>query len=231
MATAQANIQDLGLIGKKIGMTQIFDADGDVVPVTVIQIAENIVTDIKTKERDGYNAVQLGGFTTREKLLTKPALTNLQKKSLPALRKLKEFRTPTPVDGLKIGDAINIEEFFKDVVKLSITGRTIGKGFQGGVKLHNVTVGSLSHGSKSKRQMGSSGAGTTPGNVKKGKDMPAQMGNRKLTISKVKFVKYEPEQRLLLVRGAVQGKKGGIVSITPFGIRNWNFNNKQSNVA
>lgn len=231
MATAEATIQDLGLIGKKIGMTQVFDADGDVVPVTVIQLAENIVTDIKTKERDGYNAVQLGGIVTREKLLTKPELVNLQKKSLPNLRKLREFRVSAPIEGLKIGDAIDIEEFFKGVTKVSISGKTIGKGFQGGVKLHNITVGSLSHGSKSKRQMGSSGAGTTPGNVKKGKRMPAQMGNRNITITKTKFVKYDPDQRLLLVRGPVPGKKGALISVTPFGIRNWNYNNKQRNAV
>ncbi len=220
--------KDFGLVGKKIGMTQIFDADGDVIPVTIIQIAENIVTDIKTKERDGYNALQLGSFVAREKLLTKPEKGNLQKKNLPNLRKLQEFRTVENVEGLKIGDALDAEDFFKDLAKISITGKSIGKGFQSGIKLYNMRVGRRSHGSKSKRIIGSLGAGTTPGRVFPGKRMPANMGNHKVTTAKVKVVKYDPEQRLLLVRGPVSGKPGAVVSIKAFGVKSWNHYNKQA---
>ncbi len=220
--------KDFGLIGKKLGMTQVFDAEGDVVPVTVIQIAENIITDIKTKERDGYYALQLGAFKKRDTLLTKPERGNLQKKNLPSLSKLQEFRTNENIEGVNIGDAVNAEDFFKDLEKVNITSTSIGKGFQSGIKLYNMRVGRRSHGSKSKRIIGSLGAGTTPGRVFPGKRMPARMGDNVVTITKVKVVKYDPEQRLLLVKGPVSGKPGAVVSIKTSGVKSWNHNNKKA---
>ncbi len=219
-------VKDLGLIGKKIGMTQVFDAEGDVIPVTAIQIAENVITEIKNKKDHGYDSVQIGAFAGREKLVSKPIKASLQKKNLAPFRKLKEFRASEQVEGLNIGEAVDVVEFFKDLAKVSITGKSIGKGFQGGVKRYNMHVGRNSHGSKSKRQIGSLGAGTTPGRVFPGKRMPNMMGNAVVTITKAKVVSYDPDTRILLVRGPVPGKLGNTVSIKAFGVKSWNHNNK-----
>jgi len=223
------DIKDFGLLGKKLGMTQVFDEEGDVVPVTVIQIADNVVTDIKTTARDGYSALQIGAYPVKSaKYMSKPERVNLEKKNLALYKSLKEFRASSDINGLELGSAIDAEEFFKDLKKVSISGKSIGKGFQGAVKLHNIGVGRNSHGSKSKRQIGSLGAGTTPSNIKPGKRMPAMMGNRKVTIQKSKVFKYDPDRRLLLVRGPVPGKAGTELIIKAFGVKTWNHYNKQS---
>jgi len=223
------DIKDFGLLGKKLGMTQVFDEEGDVVPVTVIQIADNVVTDIKTTARDGYSALQIGAYPVKSaKYMSKPERVNLEKKNLALYKSLKEFRASSDINGLELGSAIDIEEFFKNLKKVSISGKSIGKGFQGAVKLHNIGVGRNSHGSKSKRQIGSLGAGTTPSNIKPGKRMPAMMGNRKVTIQKSKVFKYDPDRRLLLVRGPVPGKAGTELIIKAFGVKTWNHYNKQS---
>lgn len=222
-------IKDYGLLAKKVGMTQVFDDEGNTVPVTAIQIAENVITDIKNQERDGYWAVQIGAYETKEKLMSKPERENLKKKNLPLFKKLKEFRCFESVEGLNIGDAVDTEDFFKDLEKVDVTGISIGKGFQGGVKLHNMHVGRRSHGSKSKRQIGSIGPGTTPGNVKPGKRMPSMMGNKQVTTTKIKVFKYDAEKRLLLVKGPVPGKPGNELIITTNGVKTWNHYNKESN--
>ena len=220
-------IKDYGLVGKKVGMTQVFDDEGNVVPVTIIELAENIITDIKTEARDGYNAIQVGNFTAKEKHLTKPLKVSLEKRGAPLMRQLQEYRCHEAVEGVKIGDAINAEEFFTDLPKVNVSGSSIGKGFQGGVKLHNMHIGRRSHGSKSKRQIGSIGPGTTPGNVKKGKRMPSMMGNRIVTTTKVKVFKYIAEKNVVLVKGPVPGKPGTPITITANGAKAWNHYNKQ----
>lgn len=218
--------KDYGLVGKKVGMTQAFDEEGNVVPVTIIELAENIVTDVKTEDRDGYNAIQVGNFVAKEKHISKALKVALEKRNAPLMRNLKEFRTREKVEALNIGDALNAEEFFQDLEKVDITGQSIGKGFQGGVKLHNMHIGRRTHGSKSKRQIGSIGPGTTPGNVKKGKRMPSMMGNRTVTTTKVKVFKYIPEKNVVLVKGPVPGKTGTTITIKASGIRTWNHYNK-----
>jgi len=223
-----ANTQDLGLIGKKVGMTQLFDDEGNIVPVTVIQLSENIVTEVRTQEKDGYWAVQVGADICSEKKLTKPERVSLEKKNLPLMRILKEFRCQDAIENVKVGDAINLEEFFKDLKKVSVVGNSIGKGFQGGTKLHNMGVGSRTHGSKSKRIIGSIGPGTTPGNVKKGKKMPSMMGNRTVTVQKAKVFRFDAEKKLLLVRGAVPGKTGNLLFVRAYAVRPWNEYNKAS---
>lgn len=222
------SIQNLGVIGKKVGMTQVFDDEGNVVPVTVIELAENIVTAIRTEENDGYNAVQLGNFEAKEKHMNKPLIGNLKKNDLPLLKKLQEFRTVDATEGLNIGDAINLEEYFANLEKVNITGTSIGKGFQGGVKLHNMHVGRRSHGSKSKRQIGSLGAGTDPSRVFKGKRMPSMMGNRTVTTTKVKVFKFDAEKKLLLVKGPVPGKANNTLTIQAYGVNQWNHKNKRA---
>lgn len=226
-----AKVQDLGVWGTKVGMTQVFDEEGDVVPVTIIQLADNVITEIRTKEKDGYSAVQVGSFPTKTHRMTKPERMNLEKRNLPLFRNLKEFRCHEAVEGLAVGEALNLEEFFKDLKKVDIRGTSIGKGFQGGIKLHNMTVGSRSHGSKSKRIIGSLSAGTTPGRVYRGKRMPAMMGNHAVTLSKSKVFKYDAEKKLLLVRGGVTGKTGSIVTIKAYGIKTWNHYNKEQPAA
>ena len=218
--------KDFGLIGKKVGMTQVFDEEGNVVPVTIIELAENIVTDIKTQERDGYNAVQVGAFAAKEKHLTKADKNRFEKNGTGLFRKVKEFRANEAVEGIKIGDEINAEEFFADLEKIDLTGTSIGKGFQGGVKLHNMHVGRRSHGSKSKRQIGSIGAGTDPSRVMKGKRMPSMMGNRTVTRTKAKVFKYDAEKKLVLVKGAVPGKAGNTIFIKANAVHSWNNFNK-----
>lgn len=217
--------KELGLLGKKLGMTQIFDEAGFVVPVTAILIGENIVSDIKTKEKNGYSAVQIAAFQTKEKALNKPIIGQFKKKDLETFRRLVEMRISEDAD-LKVGDAVNAEEFFKDLAKVNITGTSIGKGFQGFVKAHNGRIGRKSHGSKSKRQIGSLGAGTTPGRVLPGKRMPTMLGNETVTTQKIKVVSYSPETRVLLVKGPVPGKAGAELKIRAYGVKPWNANNK-----
>ena len=231
-AAPQENIKELGLVAKKIGMTQVFDEEGNVVPVTVLQLAENVVTAVKTVEKDGYNAIQVGNFVTKEQRLNKPQLGFLKKNKLPLVKKLQEFRLPDDVvTNLNVGDVINAAEFFEGIEKVNITGKSIGKGFQGGVKLHNMHVGRRSHGSKSKRQIGSLGAGTYPGRVFKGKRMPSMMGNRIITTTKVKFFKHDAEKNLVLLKGSVPGKTGTEITIKACGLKAWNAENKKKQIA
>ncbi|MFM7457129.1 MAG: 50S ribosomal protein L3 [bacterium] len=218
--------KELGLLGKKLGMTQIFDDKGLVVAVTAILIAENVITEVKTKEKHGYSSVQLAAFKTKEKALNKPTLGQFKTKNLDAFRKLTEVRTSEDASDLKVGDEVNAEEFFKDLEKVDITGTSVGKGFQGFVKAHNGRIGRKSHGSKSKRQIGSLGAGTTPGRVLPGKRMPTMLGNETVTTQKVKVVSYSPETKVLLVKGPVPGKPGAQLKIKAYGIKAWNFKNK-----
>jgi len=218
--------KELGLLGKKIGMTQVFDENGFVVPVTAILIGENVISDIKTKEKDGYSAVQIAAFKTKEKALNKPTLGQFKKRNLDTFRRLSEVRVSEDLTDMKIGDEVNAEEFFKDLAKVDITGTSIGKGFQGFVKAHNGRIGRKSHGSKSKRQIGSLGAGTTPGRVLPGKRMPTMLGNETVTTQKVKVVSYSAETKVLLVKGPVPGKPGAELKIKAYGIKPWNHNNK-----
>lgn len=204
----------LGVIGKKIGMTQIFDSEGLSVPVTVVQLGDNIVTQKRTDEKDGYHAVQVGGFKIQERKLNKPQLGQFTKHSLPPLKPVREFRVDD-ASGFNIGEAIKIEELLKEGMLIDIRGRSIGKGFQGTIKRYNAGRGPMSHGSKFHRSMGSIGPGTTPGRVFRGIHMPGQMGNVNACVRHLKVVRIDPEKQLLLVRGAVPGVENGVLVITP----------------
>lgn len=218
-------VQNLGLVGKKVGMAQIFDEEGNTVPVTVIEICENVVTAVMTKEKNGYDAVQVGNIAAKDKHMTKATAGHLKKNGAPLLRNLQEYRLHENME-IKAGDKLDATKFFEGVEKLDITGVTIGKGFQGSVKLHNHSDGRKTHGSKSHRQIGSIGAGTTPGRVYKGKTMPSMMGNEKMTIRKVKFISFNAENNSLIVRGPVPGKPGALLTIKTNGLRTWNAYNK-----
>lgn len=209
----------LGVIGEKLGMTQIFDEDGLVVPVTIIKVEPLTVTQVKTQDNAGYDAIQVGTCPTKKKRLTRPELMHLEKNSLPAYKVLKEFRIDNAKD-YEVGQKIDLS-ILSDVVKVDVTGKSIGKGFQGNIKRHNHHRGPMSHGSKSHRIPGSIGAGTTPSRVYKGLNMPGRMGNEKVTVKKLKVVKIDQEKNLLMVKGSVPGHESGLVTVKP-SITKWN---------
>ena len=210
----------MGLLGKKVGMTQIFDQEGAAVPVTVVQLGENIVTQTMNKEKNGYAAVQIGGFTVKAKKLNKPETGKLKKHDLPILQPLKEFRI-NDSSNFKVGEAISADSLLKEGMLIDVQGVTIGKGFQGTVKRYHAGRGPMTHGSKFHRSMGSIGPGTTPGRVFKGLHMPGHMGNVTATVRHLPVVKLDPEKKILLVRGAVPGCEGGLLVITP-SVTKWN---------
>lgn len=199
-----------GILGRKAGMTQVFDEHGEVIPVTVIEAGPCFVTQIKTPERDGYSALQLGFDETKPRRLTKPQLGHLKK--LPPLRVLREFRA-TQIDGVQVGDRLTVEVFSPgDVV--DVTGVSKGKGFQGGMKRHGFRGGPKTHGQSDRaRAPGSIGAGTTPGRVEKGQKMAGRMGGDRVTIQTLEVVRIDPERNLLLVHGSVPGPNGRLVIV------------------
>jgi large subunit ribosomal protein L3 len=215
----------VGVIGKKVGMTQIFDSEGLSVPVTVVQLGDNIVTSTRTKEKNGYTAVQVGGFKIKERKLNKPALGQFTKHSLAPMQPVREYRVDD-ASGFTVGEALKVEDIIQEGMLVDVRGRSIGKGFQGTIKRYHAGRGPMSHGSKFHRSMGSIGAGTTPGRVFKGLHMPGHMGDQNTCIRHLKIVRVDTAKQLLLVRGAVPGVEGGVVVITP-SITKWNERNKK----
>jgi len=200
-----------GLIGKKIGMTQIFDESGVALPITVIEAGPCYVTQVRTKENDGYSAVQLGFGEVNPKRLTGGQRGHLKSNDLSPLRYLREFRIKSPE--IEVGEKITVENFELGE-RVDITGTSKGKGFQGGMKRHGFKGGPATHGQSDRhRAPGSAGAGSTPGRVFKGKKMPGQMGNVRVTSQGLKVVLVDVERNLLGVMGAVPGGKGGLVTI------------------
>jgi len=200
------------LLGRKLGMTQVFDAeDGHVERVTVVEAGPCWVTGIRSAERDGYNALQLGFDSTREKKLTKGQLGHLAKADAPPLRRLVEFRDEAGEH--LVGDQLKVGDVFEKGQTVKVAGVSKGKGFQGTIKRHNFSRGPMSHGSHNKRAPGSIGASATPSRVFKGIRSPGQMGNERVTQRGLEIVDVRAEDNLLLVRGSVPGPKGGIVEI------------------
>jgi large subunit ribosomal protein L3 len=198
------------LLGKKLGMTQIFAEDGKVERVTVVEAGPCWVTAIRTAERDGYDAVQLGFGETTEKALNRPRLGHLKKAGAPPLRHLVEFRGEA--GDLKVGEQVTVEVFQKGD-KVKVSGISKGKGFQGTVKRHNFSRGPVTHGSHNVRAPGSIGASATPSRVLKGLRGPGQMGNKRVTQRGLTVVDVRPDRNLLLLRGSVPGPKGSTVEI------------------
>ena len=209
----------LGAIGAKLGMTQVFDDNGTCVPVTVIKVDPLVVTQVKTVETDGYNAIQVATTPCKEKHLTKAQIGHLKKNEISAYRTLKEFRVENPSE-YKIGQTIDLS-VLSSVEKVDVTGKSIGKGFQGTVKRHNFSRGPMGHGSKNHREPGSIGAGTSPSRVFKGKRMAGNMGNEMVTVAKLKIVKIDSDKNLILLKGSVPGPEGKLVTIKPSRIK-WN---------
>ena len=201
-----------GLLGKKIGMTQIFDEDGIVIPITLIEAGPCYVTHIRTPKKDHYRAVQLGYGETKPKRLTGGQLGHLQNSDAPPLRYLREFRVKETE--LKLGDKITVGDAFEIGDAVDVIGISKGKGFAGAMKRHGFSGGPKSHGQSDRdRAVGSIGATSGTSKVFKGKKMPGRMGNRRVTSSNLKVVLVDPERNLLGVSGSVPGAKGGFVII------------------
>jgi large subunit ribosomal protein L3 len=199
------------IFGTKIGMTQIFDEDGSAIPVTILRVGPCIVTQIKTVEKDGYSAIQIGYLQTKLKKLSKPQLGHVKKAGAPPLFHLGEHKIDN-ISDYTVGQSITTEAF-KIGQLVNITGKSIGKGFSGNQKRHNFKRGPMSHGSKNHRAPGSIGPGTTPGRVFPGKKMPGQYGAKQVTISKLKVLGIDSEQNILIVKGSVPGKPGNLITV------------------
>ena len=200
-----------GLIAKKIGMTQIFDENGAVIPVTVLEAGPCTVVQIKNEETDGYKAVQLGFGDVKEKNVIKPVKGHFKKAKLAPKKHLREFRLDN-IDGFKVGNEIKADIFqAEDIV--DIQGISKGKGFQGVIKRHGQHRGPMGHGSMYHRRPGSMGACATPGRVFKGKKLPGRMGRVTVTIQNLRVVRVDLDKNVILVKGSVPGPKGAILKV------------------
>ncbi len=201
----------IGLIGKKVGMTQLFNDKGEVIPVTVIEAGPCTVTELRSAVRDGYAAVQLGYGSNKESRFTRPVLGQFKKRNLPPARHLREFRVEDTA-GFEVGQSLTVSIFEKGR-HVDIQGVTKGRGFTGVVKRYGFAAGHASHGPTHGKQPGSIGASAYPSRVVKGKRLPGRMGGVNLTIKNLEVVGVDPEQNVLLVRGAVPGPPNGLVVV------------------
>lgn len=207
----------VGLMATKAGMMSFFTEDGLSVPATVLALEEgNIVTQVKTADTDGYNAVQVGYRVVPERKVSKPEYGHLKKSNCPPLKHLTEFRLKDAkqIEKYQPGQKLDVEEVFKKGEFLDVAGVSIGKGFQGTIKRWNHKRGMMTHGSKSHREHGSLGAGTTPSRVFPGLRMAGHMGNKRVTIKKLQILKIDKERGAIVVKGAVPGKPGGVLELT-----------------
>ena len=203
----------IGLLGNKIGMTQIFDESGTIIPVTILKVGPCVITQIKTQLNDGYNSIQIGYGNVAPKKLTQPELGHLKKFDNPSLKYLKEFRVNDSED-FEIGQVLNVNSFSLGQL-VNIRGKSVGKGFSGLQKRHNFSRGPMTHGSKNHKAPGSIGMGTTPGRVLPGKKMAGQLGNKIATIRKLKIIQINSKENILVIKGSVPGKPGNLLSIVP----------------
>ncbi|HEY9861681.1 MAG TPA: 50S ribosomal protein L3 [Candidatus Obscuribacterales bacterium] len=203
----------VGILGTKLGMTQIFDETGKAIPVTVVQAGPCSITQIKTASTDGYSAIQVGFGEVSQKALNKPELGHLAKSNATPLRHLQEYRLNNTSE-FELGQQIKADIFEAGQI-VDVIGTSIGRGFAGYQKRHNFARGPMAHGSKNHRAPGSTGAGTTPGRVYPGKRMAGRLGGSQVTIRKLTVVRVDAERNLLLIQGAVPGKPGALLSIVP----------------
>ena len=202
----------VGLLGNKIGMTQIFDESGNIIPVTILKAGPCIVTQIKVQEIDGYNAVQIGYGNIPSKMLNQPRLGHLQKSNTQPLKYLKEFST-NKNKNFKLGQVLKVDLFSSGNL-INVKGKSIGKGFSGLQKRHHFKRGPMTHGSKNHRAPGSIGMGTTPGRVLPGKKMSGQLGNKNVTVKNIEIININLDENIIIVKGSIPGKPGNIVSLT-----------------
>ena len=199
------------ILATKFGMTQIFDENGTLVPVTVLQAGPCVVTQVKTVENDGYSAVQVGFVDKREKLVNKPVKGHFDKAGVSYKRFVREFRLED-AENYNVKDEIKVDVFAAGD-KVDATAISKGKGFQGAIKRHGQSRGPMAHGSKFHRHAGSNGSATSPGKVFKGKKMPGRMGGVKVTIQNLEVVRVDADNNLLLIKGAVPGSKKCLVTV------------------
>jgi len=199
----------IALLGKKVGMTEIFDQNGNMVPVTLIQVEDNVVLGKRSLDKHGYNATIIGAFKAKPKRLTKPVLGQIPK-GLEPVKKMKEIRD-FEIEA-NVGDKLSVE-IFKDVKYVDVCGLSKGRGYQGVIKRHNFAGGTKSHGSKFHREMGSTGQHTFPAHTFKRKKMPGHMGNTKVTVQNLRVVMIDPEKKMLVVKGAVSGARENILLV------------------
>jgi large subunit ribosomal protein L3 len=203
----------IGILGKKLGMSQFFDDQGRAIPVTLIEAGPCRITQLKTSDIDGYAAVQIGFGDTREKLINKPSKGHLTKSGEVLLKHLREYRVEG-LEGLELGAAITVGSF-EAGQKVDVSGDTMGRGFAGYQKRHGFSRGPMSHGSKNHREPGSTGAGTTPGRIYPGKRMAGRYGGKKRTTRGLTILKVDSNRNLLVVKGSVPGKPGALLNIRP----------------
>ncbi|MDR0817300.1 MAG: 50S ribosomal protein L3 [Clostridiales Family XIII bacterium] len=199
------------ILGRKVGMTQIFSEEGNLIPVTVIEAQPNTVTQIKTKETDGYEAVQIGFEDLKENRANKPTKGHFERWNAPLKKNLTEIRLAEG-ETYEAGQIITVADF-EEGKKLDVTGISKGKGTQGNIKRHGHHRGPMSHGSKHKRLPGALAAGTYPSRVFKGNDGPGRMGRDTVTVQNLELVKIVPERNVLLIKGAVPGGRGGLIRV------------------
>ena len=202
-----------GLLGNKIGMTQIFDESGNIIPVTILKVGPCIITQIKTEARDGYNSIQIGYTSVLSKSLTQPELGHLQRSNIQPLEYLKEFHVQKDHE-FEVGQVLKVDLLLPGQL-VNIQGKSIGKGFAGLQKRHHFTRGPMTHGSKNHRAPGSIGMGTTPGRVLPGKKMSGQLGNKITTVKKLKVIQLNLKENILVLKGSVPGKPGNLLTIVP----------------
>ena len=202
----------IGLIGRKVGMTQVFQDDGTMVAVSVLAIEPNTVTRLRTPDRDGYTAVQLGTETSKK--LTKPEAGQLKDlpKAAQSIKTIREFRVDS-VDEYELGQTVSLVDLFTVGDEVDVSGVSKGKGFAGHIKRHNFHRGPKTHGSDHHREPGSIGPGTTPGRVYRGMKMAGHMGDETVTIKKVRVVRTDPDRNLLLVKGSLPGARGSLILV------------------
>ena len=206
----------VGILGKKLGMSQLFDKDGSSVPVTLIEAGPCRITQIKSTATDGYSAVQIAFGAVREKLINKPSQGHLSKSGEELLRYIREYRVED-LDKYEIGAKITVDHF-ETGQKVDVSGTSMGRGFSGYQKRHGFSRGPMSHGSKNHREPGSTGAGTTPGRIYPGKRMAGRYGGKKITTRGLKIMKIDSAHNLLVIKGSVPGKPGSLVNIRPANI-------------
>ncbi len=203
----------IGILGKKLGMSQFFDETGKAIPVTLIEAGPCRITQLKSSASDGYSSVQIGYGSVREKLLNKPFYGHISKSGKDLLRYLREYRVED-LENYSLGDQITVGNF-QPGQKVDVSGNSMGRGFAGYQKRHGFSRGPMSHGSKNHRQPGSTGAGTTPGRIYPGKRMAGRYGGKKITTRGLTILKVDDQRNLLIIKGSVPGKPGALLNIRP----------------
>ncbi len=203
----------LGILGKKLGMSQFFDDQGRSIPVTLIEAGPCRITQLKSSDTDGYTSVQIGFEAVREKLVNKPSKGHLSKSGVDLLRYLREYRVEN-LGEFQLGNSITVSDF-ETGQKVDVSGDSMGRGFAGYQKRHGFSRGPMSHGSKNHRLPGSTGAGTTPGRIYPGKRMAGRYGGKKVTTRSLEILKIDADHNLLVVKGSVPGKPGSLLNIRP----------------